>query len=178
MIEYLYIDQKMDLQATMRQMQKNHGFQATDKQYKRQFSRWGLRKNVPAKVMDAILSGNPGDPKTTNAKSRYAVPRAKIDRYARRQQLQALHQGSSRLHEDATPSKGTSMGTMTTPMGVVARASHQTHQSHVEPVRKDVWRPLPDPYVQFPLSSDHTRATIIKLVNWWLPWLTWLTSEV
>ncbi|KIW25102.1 uncharacterized protein PV07_10767 [Cladophialophora immunda] len=80
-IERLYRD--LELQGVIQLMESNHGFHATDKQYKRQLAKWGFRKNFTSKELDAVLS-NPGGDGIVRG---IPVPKARVERYARRRRL-------------------------------------------------------------------------------------------
>ncbi|OCT53102.1 hypothetical protein CLCR_10869 [Cladophialophora carrionii] len=74
-----------ELADVIERMERGHGFHATEKQYKRQFARWGIRKNFSSNDMKGVL-GRP----TENAIVRgVQVPKAKITRFERRQRLKA-----------------------------------------------------------------------------------------
>src|SRR6201999_4539481 len=77
-IERLY--RVLELRDVIERMKYDHGFHATDKQYKRQLARWGIRKNVSSKEMMAALS-QPG--KDTVVRG-FRVSRVKVARFERR----------------------------------------------------------------------------------------------
>lgn len=83
LLESLYIHQNLNLTELIRVMSHDHGFDATDKQYKRQLAIWGIRKNVSTKEMTALLE-NPGQESTVRGRQ---VPNAKLARFKRRQKL-------------------------------------------------------------------------------------------
>ncbi|KIX03235.1 uncharacterized protein Z518_06787 [Rhinocladiella mackenziei CBS 650.93] len=82
-IQFLYLDLKLDLQKVMEMLKSKHGFCATDKQYKRQFAKWDLRKNITSKEMNALLN----DQTASHIVRGSPVPLHKINRYARRHGL-------------------------------------------------------------------------------------------
>ncbi|KIX01992.1 uncharacterized protein Z518_07931 [Rhinocladiella mackenziei CBS 650.93] len=71
------------LRATPIPEKRDYHFQATDKQYKRQFARRGMRKNFNSREMKAILN----DPMDSSVIRGVQVPKAKINRFVRRQRL-------------------------------------------------------------------------------------------
>ncbi|EXJ63732.1 hypothetical protein A1O7_00067 [Cladophialophora yegresii CBS 114405] len=74
-----------ELTDVIERMERDFGFRATDKQYKRQFARWGIRKNISSKDMKGVL-GKPIENATVRG---VQVPKAKIMRFERRQRLKA-----------------------------------------------------------------------------------------
>ncbi|KAK1772119.1 Clr5 domain-containing protein [Phialemonium atrogriseum] len=54
-IETLYWTENKTLPVVMRIMKHDHGFDGTGKQYKRQFARWGIEKNVKSDEMRKIM---------------------------------------------------------------------------------------------------------------------------
>ncbi|KIW73961.1 hypothetical protein PV04_02035 [Phialophora macrospora] len=82
-IELLY--RGHELTDVIKRMKCDHDFHATDKQYKRQFARWGIRKNVSSKEMEDVL----GKPMEDAIIRGVQVPKSKITRFERRQRLKA-----------------------------------------------------------------------------------------
>ena len=83
MIEHYYLSCNMELRTVVETMQKKSNFCATDKQYKRQFARWGLRKNITSKEMYAVLENPAGNAVVRGIK----VSKTKFNRYVRRYRL-------------------------------------------------------------------------------------------
>jgi hypothetical protein len=82
-IELLY--RGHELADVIKRMKCDHDFQATDKQYKRQFARWGIRKNFSTKEMEDVL----GKPMQNAFIRGVQVPKSKITRFERRRRLKA-----------------------------------------------------------------------------------------
>lgn len=55
-IEHLYLDQGQGLEQVMTYMKANFEFEATEQAYKKKLRRWKISKNIPANVMEYILT--------------------------------------------------------------------------------------------------------------------------
>ncbi|KAK5655284.1 hypothetical protein OQA88_5851 [Cercophora sp. LCS_1] len=91
-ITELYWTQDKDLEVVMETMRREHGFEATQRQYKRQLKAWGLAKNISAQDMRAMLCIRARrrhlEGKDTHfTRHGMEVPPDRLNRFARRKKI-------------------------------------------------------------------------------------------
>jgi len=152
-IEERYIGQRLSLQEVMQDMRYQYDFRATDKQYKRQLARWGMRKNIPTKAMDVVLSAPTDDPRIESIRSQYRVTNTKINKFRHRKGQKLPHDGillsspASSLQDSCADNSGLAEVSMN-PLG---------NDHHV-------WRPDQTSFNEFPFNLDLERLMTVTLV--------------
>ncbi|KAL8935682.1 MAG: hypothetical protein Q9216_005309 [Gyalolechia sp. 2 TL-2023] len=160
-IERLYVEEEKSLPTVIDELKSDHGFFATERQYKRRISAWRLDKNVKGEEMRAIIATEAtrllqGKESTFYVRDRQVDP-MKIERFARRKRIdRTTYNGytSSSLPADVrciTPPPGTIMTSNSVPSFAALSAGHcdtnnadtmDVPQTHTQPSTFETKSPL------------------------------------
>ncbi|KAL8717035.1 MAG: hypothetical protein Q9225_005690 [Loekoesia sp. 1 TL-2023] len=163
-IERLYVEEDKSLPAVVEELEKLHGFAATERQYKRRISEWRLDKNVKEDEMKAIIATEATRLRQGKQSAFYVrgrqVHSMKIKRFAQRKRIDR-----SNCAGDTCTSLPPGVRCITPPTDVLKNSSSIPKKSSVIITQqlqtisdKHTGNPEREASFSAPLSADHWYA--------------------